>query len=86
MSERPVIPEMPLRRRRTLWGDAWRRLMASPTGRLGLAIVVLFISGTVLAHFLWPYDPKTDLDYSLKPYREQDPRSLRRLMLIRPRK
>lgn len=66
MSERPVMPEMPLRRRRTLWGDAWRRLIASPTARLGMAIVVIFILGTVLAHFLWPYDPKTDLDYSLK--------------------
>ena len=66
MSERPIVPEMPLRRRRTLWGDAWRRLIASPTARLGMAIVVLFVLGTVLAHFLWPYDPKTDLDYSLK--------------------
>ncbi len=66
MKERPIIPEMPLRRRRTLWGDAWRRLIASPTARLGMAIVALFILGTVLAHFFWPYDPKTDLDYSLK--------------------
>ncbi len=66
MNERPIIPEMPLRRRRTLWGDAWRRLIASPTARLGMAIVVIFILGTVLAHFFWPYDPKTDLDYSLK--------------------
>lgn len=61
-----MVPEMPLRRRRTLWGDAWRRLIASPTARLGMAIVVLFILGTVLAHFFWSYDPKTDLDYSLK--------------------
>ncbi len=65
MSERLVIPELP-RRRRTLWGDAWRRLIASPTARLGMAIVVIFILGTVLAHFFWPYDPRTDLDYSLK--------------------
>lgn len=66
MAERFIVPEMPLRRRRTLWGDAWRRLIASPTARLGMTIVALFILGTVLAHFLWPYDPKTDLDYSLK--------------------
>lgn len=58
--------EFPLRRRRTLWGDAWRRLIASPTARLGITIVVLFILGTVLAHLFWPYNPKTDLDYSLK--------------------
>lgn len=65
MGERPVFPELP-RRRRTLWGDAWRRLIASPTARLGMAIVAIFVLGTVLAHFFWPYDPKTDLDYSLK--------------------
>ncbi len=63
---RPEFPEFSLRRRRTLWGDAWRRLIASPTARLGMAIVVVFVLGTVLAHFLWPYDPKTDLDYTLK--------------------
>ncbi|RME34452.1 MAG: hypothetical protein D6793_08560, partial [Thermoflexia bacterium] len=57
MSEQSVIPEMPLRRRRTLWGDAWRRLIASPTARLGMAIVAIFVLGTVLAHFFWPYDP-----------------------------
>lgn len=65
MSERLVVPELP-RRRRTLWGDAWRRLIASPTARLGMAIVAIFVLGTILAHFLWPYDPRTDLDYSLK--------------------
>jgi len=31
-----------------------------------MAIVLTFVLGTVLAHFFWPYDPKTDLDYSLK--------------------
>ncbi len=63
---RPDLPEFALRRRRTLWGDAWRRLIASPTARLGMAIVVIFILTTVLAHFFWPYNPKTDLDYTLK--------------------
>lgn len=62
----PQFSEFPLRRRRTLWGDAWRRLIASPTARLGMAIIVIFVLGTVLAHFFWPYDPKTDLDYTLK--------------------
>jgi ABC-type dipeptide/oligopeptide/nickel transport system permease subunit len=55
-----------VRKHRSLWGDAWRRLLSSPTGRIGLAIVTFFIVGTVLAHFFWEYNPKTDLDYSLK--------------------
>jgi len=31
-----------------------------------MAIVVFFVLTTVLAHFFWEYDPRTDLDYSLK--------------------
>jgi len=31
-----------------------------------MAIVVLFVSSAVLSHFFWEYDPRTDLDYSLK--------------------
>jgi ABC-type dipeptide/oligopeptide/nickel transport system permease subunit len=31
-----------------------------------MAIVALFVLATVLAHFFWPYNPKTDLDYTLK--------------------
>jgi ABC-type dipeptide/oligopeptide/nickel transport system permease subunit len=55
-----------MREHRSLWGDAWRRLLASPTGRIGLAIVLFFLVTTVLAHFFWEYDPKIDLDYALK--------------------
>ena len=55
-----------VREHRSLWGDAWRRLMASPTGRVGLAIVAVFVLSAVFAHFFWEYDPKIDLDYSLK--------------------
>jgi ABC-type dipeptide/oligopeptide/nickel transport system permease subunit len=51
---------------RSLWGDAWRRLISSNTARLGMVIVATFVLSAVLAHFFWPYDPKTDLDYSLK--------------------
>jgi ABC-type dipeptide/oligopeptide/nickel transport system permease subunit len=31
-----------------------------------MAIVAIFVLSAVLAHFFWDYDPKTDLDYSLK--------------------
>jgi ABC-type dipeptide/oligopeptide/nickel transport system permease subunit len=55
-----------LREHRSLWGDAWRRLFSSATGRMGLAVVGFFLVFTVFSHFFWEYDPKIDLDYSLK--------------------
>lgn len=55
-----------MREHRSLWRDAWHRLVSSTTGRVGLIVVLLFMLGTVSAHFLWEYNPKTDLDYSLK--------------------
>jgi ABC-type dipeptide/oligopeptide/nickel transport system permease subunit len=55
-----------VREHRSLWGDAWRRLISSKTARLGMAIVILFALFAVLSHFFWEYDPKTDLDYTLK--------------------
>ncbi len=54
------------RKHRSLWGNAWQRLISNNTARLGLAIVVIFVLSAVLAHFFWEYDPKIDLDYSLK--------------------
>jgi ABC-type dipeptide/oligopeptide/nickel transport system permease subunit len=55
-----------VREHRSLWGDAWRRLLSSVTGRVGLAVVALFLVATVLTHFFWEYDPRIDLDYALK--------------------
>ncbi|MGC8874003.1 MAG: hypothetical protein ACP5SI_06080, partial [Chloroflexia bacterium] len=55
-----------VREHRSLWKDAWRRLVSSNTARAGMAIVALFLLSTILAHFFWPYDPKVDGDYSLK--------------------
>lgn len=55
-----------MREHRSLWGDAWRRMISSNTARLGMAIVLFFILSSILTHFLWDYNPKTDLDYSLK--------------------
>ena len=60
------ITDFAVREHRSLWIDAWRRLIASRTARLGMFIVVLFITTAVLAHFFWEYDPRTDLDYSVK--------------------
>jgi len=55
-----------VREHRSLLRDAWRRLISSKAGKLGLAIVAVFVVGTVLAHVFWDYNPKIDLDYSLK--------------------
>jgi len=55
-----------VREHRSLWVDAWRRLIASRTARLGMVIVAVFLLSAVFAHYFWEYDPKTDLDYSLK--------------------
>ncbi len=55
-----------VRGHRSLWGDAWRRLISSNAARLGLVIVAFFVLSAILAHFFWDYDPKIDLDYSLK--------------------
>jgi hypothetical protein len=55
-----------VREHRSLWGDAWRRLISSKTARLGMTIVVFFVLFAVLSHFFWEYDPKIDLDYTLK--------------------
>jgi len=61
-----VVTDFAVREQRSLWGDAWRRLISSNAGRLGMAIVIFFLLGAVLSHFFWEYDPKTDLDYTLK--------------------
>jgi ABC-type dipeptide/oligopeptide/nickel transport system permease subunit len=55
-----------VREHRSLWVDAWRRLTSSRTAQVGLVIITVMVLGTVLAHFFWEYNPKTDLDYSLK--------------------
>ncbi len=60
------VTDFAVREHRSLWGDAWLRLISSNTARLGMVVVTLFILTTVLAHFFWPYNPKTDLNYALK--------------------
>jgi ABC-type dipeptide/oligopeptide/nickel transport system permease subunit len=61
-----AIPAITMREHRSLWYDAWRRLISNNTARLGMLIVAIFIISTTYAHFFWDYNPKTDLDYSLK--------------------
>jgi len=61
-----IQTDFAVREHRSLWIDAWRRLISNNTARLGMFIVAVFIFSAVFAHFFWEYDPKTDLDYSLK--------------------
>lgn len=51
---------------RTLWQDAWRRLIRSNTARLGMVIIAVFILSAIYARLFWKYDPLVDLDYTLK--------------------
>lgn len=61
-----VVPQIAMREHRSLWYDAWRRLISSNTARIGMLIVAVFVLSSSYAHFFWQYDPKTDLDYTLK--------------------
>ncbi len=60
------VTDFAVREHRSLWKDAWRRLISSRTARLGMFIVAIFVLSSTYAHFFWDYDPKTDLDYSQK--------------------
>ncbi len=61
-----IVSDFAVREHRSLWGDAWHRLLSSNTARLGMFIVVLFVSSATFSHYFWKYEPKKDLDYSLK--------------------
>ena len=45
---------------RSLMSDAWRRLLSSWNGRVGLVMITITILIGVLAPVVWPYDPYTD--------------------------
>jgi ABC-type dipeptide/oligopeptide/nickel transport system permease subunit len=61
-----TVTDYAVREHRSLWMDAWRRLISSRTALLGMFIVAVFIVSAVGAHFFWEYEPKKDLDYALK--------------------
>jgi len=46
----------PIRRHRSLWGDAWRRLLRNKLAMLGLAGIAFLLFLTVFAELLMPYD------------------------------
>lgn len=55
-----------LRPQRSLWGDAWRRLMGSTTGRIGLAITIALVLVATLIPFIRPYDAATDRNLRIR--------------------
>ncbi|MFN2232801.1 MAG: ABC transporter permease [Anaerolineales bacterium] len=65
-SEEIIETDYAIREHRSLWIDAWQRLISSKTALLGMFIVTVFVVSSVGAHFFWEYEPKKDLDYSLK--------------------
>jgi len=60
------VEDFAVREHRSLWIDAWRRLIANRTAMVGLIVVVLFLLSATFAHFFWDYEPKSDLDYGAK--------------------
>ncbi|HEU4328269.1 MAG TPA: ABC transporter permease [Roseiflexaceae bacterium] len=65
----PTALDQSARRQRSLWGDAWRRLISSASGRAGLAISSLLVLLAILVPVAWPYDASRDrnLRDRLKP-------------------
>jgi peptide/nickel transport system permease protein len=61
--------EIAARRSRGLFVDAWRRLLQSWNGRIGLTLVSIIVLTALLAPIVNPYDPSTDsnLKLSRKP-------------------
>jgi peptide/nickel transport system permease protein len=47
---------------RSLWGDAWRRLISSPLARLGMGITIFFLLMAIFVPFVFPYDARIDSD------------------------
>ncbi len=47
---------------RSLWRDAWRRLISNRLANLGMAIAVFFVFLAVAVPEAFPYDAKTDSD------------------------
>jgi ABC-type dipeptide/oligopeptide/nickel transport system permease subunit len=60
------VEDFAVREHRSLWLDAWRRLVANRTAMIGLIVVGIFLLSATLAHFFWEYNPKMDLDYGAK--------------------
>jgi ABC-type dipeptide/oligopeptide/nickel transport system permease subunit len=57
--------ELTVRRQRSLWGDAWRRLKRNKLAVIGLFIVVTFALIAIFAPMIAPYDQAEVVDHRL---------------------
>ena len=57
--------ELVVRKQRSLWGDAWRRLTRNKLALIGLIIVITFMALAILAPVLAPYGQAEVVDYRL---------------------
>ncbi len=60
--EQVAVMENLARPPRSLWRDAWRRLISNRLARLGMVIVVFFLFLAAVFPFIFPYDAKIDSD------------------------
>jgi len=57
--------ELTARRQRSLWGDAWRRLIRNKLAIIGLIIVTVFALIAIFAPLIAPYNQAEVVDYRL---------------------
>ncbi len=60
--------ELTARKQRSLWGDAWRRLMRNKLAVIGLCIVVFFSLVAIFASVIAPYGQAEVVDFRLARY------------------
>jgi oligopeptide transport system permease protein len=60
--------ELTVRRQRSLWGDAWRRLIRNKLAIIGLIIVLTFSLVAILAPIIAPYGERDVVDFRLARY------------------
>ncbi len=61
-SEKTEFAEVLSRAPRSLWRDAWRRLISNRLANVGMAIAVFFLFLAVFIPVAFPYNAKTDSD------------------------
>ncbi len=61
-SEKPEVIQVLARPPRSLWRDAWRRLISNRLARLGMAITFFFLFLAVVVPFAFPYNARIDSD------------------------
>jgi len=61
-TEGPAVAGLLTRPPRSLWSDAWRRLIANRLARLGMAIAIFFLLLAIFVPVVFPYNARVDSD------------------------